>query len=117
MANKLLQSTKDVWALRNKGFGNKQIAEILGLSIQTVNSAIRRGREQGTVKRVRPAPDRFIGTKVKRGNVSDVLASISEEQREWLLKTTNQTGCDTVAEYITEMVRDQYEMEVVQGAA
>ena len=117
MGNVLLQSTKDVWTLRNKGFDSKQISEILGLGIQTVYSAIRRGRECGAVERVRPAPDRFIGTKIKRGNVSDVLASISDDQREWLLKTTAQTGCDTVAEYIAEMVRDQYEMEVVQDAA
>lgn len=110
------QSTKDVWALRNQGLGRKQISEKLGMSVTTVESAIRRGREQGKVKRVAPIRDRFYGTRVKRGTVNHVVDGLSDVQHEWIMEEVRRTGCETVAEYLLEIVRDLHE-EVVQDAA
>lgn len=111
MANLFKQSTKRVWELRLQGYSNLEIKDILDLTPCAIASAVRRGRECGALPRYNQTamPDRRRGSEIRRGTISLILSGLSIEQQEWLVHEAADTGCETIAEYILEIVRDEYE--------
>ena len=48
----------------------------------------------------------FANRRIKMGFMSDILLGLTPDQLDWLAMETDKIGCASVAEYITEMVRD-----------
>ena len=40
--------------------------------------------------------------------MSDILLALTPDQLDWMAKETDKMGCDSVAEYITEIMRDAH---------
>jgi len=48
---------------------------------------------------------------LRLGSISAVLDDLTNEQVDWLATQTRQLGCETVAEFIVEVVRDAHANE------
>jgi hypothetical protein len=95
----------------------REIAAAMGLRYDTVLKAQARARDKGLLPpKRRPHPRQVAQTYVRNnrvvmGHVSDVLVALTREQRVWLVKQTEELGCVNIAEYLTELTRDEYERE------
>jgi len=98
------------------------IAEQVGKSTAAVSAAITRGRQVGVIPMSKPKSKSYQITKMMGGNglkfgtLRKVIDALSLEQIEWLVVDASRIGCDTLAEYITEIVRDEYERKRVEGS-
>jgi len=43
---------------------------------------------------------------IRMGSIGDVGDALSSEQRQWVVDQMSRMGCESVAEYLTELVRD-----------
>ena len=50
----------------------------------------------------------FANRRIKLGYMSDILLAMTPAQLDWMAKETDKMGCDSVAEYITEIMRDAH---------
>lgn len=113
MTAPVTEDTKRVWELHLQGCKNYEIAQITGFKPHRVAHAIMRGRAKGEIpipERVQPVCDRRA-TYIKRGTVNSIVEELSEEQNYWLVDEARKYECDSLAEYILEIVRDVYELE------
>jgi|SaaInl85LU_5_DNA_1037374.scaffolds.fasta_scaffold14491_6 hypothetical protein len=113
MTAPVTEETKRVWQLKLEGLKNYEIAEIMGFTPDRVGRAILRGRAKGELpipERVQPVCDRRQ-TYIRRGTISTVIEGLSERQNFWLVDEARKYECDSLAEYILELVRDAYEVE------
>lgn len=114
------QVTKRIWELYLAGMDRHEIAEQVGKSTASVSAAITRGRQVGVIPMPKPKPKQFRvkkllhGNGLKVGNMGWMMDALSLEQIEWLVVDASRIGCDTLAEYITEIVRDEYERKRVE---
>ena len=103
--------TRQIWDMSLQGMTAPEISQRLGLKFGLVNSAVRRGREKGVIKR------RFNKNPLKRkgidhmrlGAVSEITNGLSVEQLNYLIASASKCGCQTVSEYVLELVRDVLE--------
>ena len=106
--------TLKIWDLFKRGLSSTQISKELGFEFGKVNSALRRGRE-GNILPPHPIKPISSGSHHKNymrlGSVSAILNDLSEEQVIWLAKQTRKLGCETVSEFIVEIVRDAHANE------
>ena len=106
--------TLKIWQLSKDGLSARQISKKLGFKFGKVNSALRRGRESGVIPRPTTKPI-SNGSQhknyLKFGSISMVLDALTNQQIEWLATQTRQLGCETVAEFIVEVVRDTHANE------
>ena len=108
------QQTLQIWDNYRNGVGSKQIAETMGLSRCVVRSALTRGRRKGALpplKRTKNLRHLMQNLKLKNGTMGEVMQTLDERQREWVLAEASSIGCKTVSEYLIELVRDEYERE------
>ena len=113
MTAPVTEETKKVWELHLQGCKNYEIAQIMGFTQDRVGRAIMRGRAKGELpipKIIQPVCDRRA-TYIKRGTVNSIVEGLSEEQNYWLVDEARKLGCDSLSEYILEIVRDVFEME------
>lgn len=111
---KTTPQTLQIWQEYNDGADPKKIAEGIGLSFCAVRKAISRGRKTGAVEpldRTRDFKHQLRKRRLSKGSMKEVFGSISKDQQIWLLEQTSEIGCETVAEYLVELVRDAYEEE------
>ena len=50
----------------------------------------------------------FANRRIKLGFMSDILLAMTPAQLDWMAKETVKMGCESVAEYITEIMRDAH---------
>ena len=43
------------------------------------------------------------------GHIKDIAQALDNDQFDWLCASTAKINCESIAEYLTELVRDQYE--------
>ena len=46
---------------------------------------------------------------IRYGHIKDIAQALDNDQFDWLCASAARIGCDSIAEYLTELVRDQYE--------
>ena len=46
---------------------------------------------------------------LRYGHIRDIVQALDNDQFDWLCESTARIGCDTVAEYLTELARDEFE--------
>ena len=46
---------------------------------------------------------------VHYGHIKDIAQALNNDQFDWLCAETAKIGCESIAEYLTEIVRDEYE--------
>ncbi len=103
--------TRQIWDMSLQGMTAPEISRKLGLKFGLVNSAVRRGRERGVIKR------RFNKNPLKRkgiahmklGSVSEITNGLTMEQLNYLIASASRCECQTVSEYVLELVRDVLE--------
>lgn len=105
----------EVAVMRRAGNSNREIAETLGISYDRVVRCVSQARKRNLLPPKPKAEPRqavrdFVNNYGKRqGRISHVMIALSKEQRLWVMREVTKLECDSVAEYITELVRDEYE--------
>ena len=110
--------TLKIWQLSKDGLSAREISAKLGFKFNKVNSALRRGRESNELppifkKAISHA--RHHKNYLRLGSISAVLDDLTNEQVDWLATQTRQLGCETVAEFILELVRDAHTNEELKN--
>ena len=118
--NELLRSysrkpdTLKIWQLSKDGLSAREISAKLGFKFNKVNSALRRGREAKILPPiVKSQLSKQFGRKtyMRLGSISSICAALSEDQVNWLGNEARRLQCETVSEFILELVRDAHANE------
>lgn len=109
---------EQVAKMRSDGCSYVDIQNALGISHGEVGRLTRQAKNAGLLPEHRAyetAQLRVFRAKtvyqIKMGHTRDVVAAITSEQFDWLASVTARAECDSIAEYLTELVRDEYERE------
>lgn len=107
--------TRQVWDMALQGLSSREIAEELGLKVNTVANRILRGRAKGIIPK-RTEDDMSVRYRLKKSNTTlgsmmAIFDALSTEQRAWLVNQSIDCGCATISEFVVELVRDAYEEE------
>jgi predicted transcriptional regulator len=100
--------------LVNQGMSDQEIAAELGTTIPSVKSAKHRARKDGLIPPHKPKGGygnfvaRIQRENARLGTMQAMLSPLSDEQRDWLLTETQDTGCESISEYIRELIRDAH---------
>lgn len=97
--------------LHQRGLSIPEIMERTGAPRNKIYSALRRAQDRGEVMisstKLSYAPDalrqRF---NLRMGNVSTIIGALNDEQIDWVYAEALKVGCETIAEYLTEVIRD-----------
>jgi len=110
--------TFKIWQLSKDGLSAREISAKLGFKFNKVNSALRRGREANALPPILKksiSHSRHHKNYLRLGSISTVLDDLTNEQVDWLAAQTRQLGCETVAEFILELVRDAHADEELKN--
>ena len=112
--------TRRVAELHMAGHSHAAIQLATGFGYTKVVRAVVIARKAGMVppRKIKASPRQrvkylFANRKIKLGFMSDILLGLTPDQLDWLAVEAGKIGCASVAEYITEMVRDAH----AEGAA
>lgn len=97
--------TQEIWRRYKGGATPAEIVAAMGLSYGLVTSALTRGRDAGVLPQ--PTFGR-VPSYIQRGRINEILAGLSQGQRDWLTKQVLDLDCSNYAEYILECVRDAH---------
>lgn len=106
--------TLKIWEMSLAGASSREIETELGFKFAKINSALRRGRESQVLP---PPPKKAIShvrhhkNYMRLGSISAVLEALTNEQVDWLATQTRQLECETIAEFIVEVVRDAHAID------
>jgi len=110
--------TLKIWQLSKEGLSAREISAKLGFKFNKVNSALRRGREANALPPILKksiSHSRQHKNYLKLSSISAVLDALTEEQVDWLATQTRQLECDSIAEFILELVRDAHAHEELKN--
>ena len=112
--------TLKIWEMSRAGKSSKEIQSELGFKFGKVNSALRRGRECGAIsprRKERPLRIQVAGTQtyMRLGSISSIVNSLNLDQINWLAEEIRTCGCETVSEFILELVRDAHANEELKN--
>ena len=109
--------TKAIWAMHNAGSSQKVIAAKFNVSSAVVSGAINRGRKSGHAKmKVKTATTVYNKSTCMWGYIGQIRDQLSPDQAEWLFHSAEDCECNSVAEYIAELVLDAfYEAKAKEG--
>ena len=91
---------------------------MMGLSRSSVRTALTRGRKNGSIPPFKPASNLkhlLKAANLRNGHISEVFENLTIEQTRWLIEQAGEIECQTVSEYLIELVRDEYEREHDNG--
>lgn len=107
---------EQVAKMRAGGCSYVDIQNALGISHGEVGRLTRQAKDAGLLPEHRAYETAQLRVwraktvyQIKMGHTRDVVAAITPEQFDWLVGVTARTECKSVAEYLTELVRDAYE--------
>lgn len=103
--------TLKIWDMCKNGLSAREIAHQTGWKFGKVNSAVRRGRDAGVIPRPQAKPissGSHHRNYMRLGSISAICNSLATEQVEWLATEARRIECETVAEFILELVRDAH---------
>ncbi len=104
------EQTKSIWASHNAGLSQKVIAAKFGVSSAVVSGAINRGRKSGHAKmKAKTVTTVYNKSTCMWGYIGQIRDQLSPDQAEWLFHSAEDCECNSVAEYIAELVLDAYE--------
>lgn len=109
--------TLKIWEISLAGSSTREIAHQTGWKFGKVNSALRRGRDAGVIPRPQTKPissGSHHKNYMRLGNVSAILDALSNDQVEWLAAEARKLRCESLAEYIVEIIRDAHAVEVMK---
>ena len=112
------EKTLQIWEAYRQGHESKEIADMLGLSRPAVRTALSRGRKNGSLpelKRTGNLKHLLMKHNLRNGHIREVFDNLTMEQTVWLVSQASEIECQTVSEYLIEMVRDEYERENDNG--
>lgn len=110
--------TLKIWEMSLAGASSREIEAELDFKFGKINSALRRGRDAGVIPRPQAKPissGSHHKNYMRLGSVSAILDALSDEQVEWLATEARKIECETVAEYILELVRDAHADEELKN--
>jgi hypothetical protein len=97
------------------GHTEAEIMDKLGASKWAVRSAKARGRQLGVIPPHKPKPGyaAFIARLGKErfhiGKMAQALKPLSDDERNWLLDRAQGDGYESVAEYLCDVIRAEYD--------
>ena len=107
------QEINIVAEMHRAGRSHAEIQKATGFGYTKVVRAVVIARKAGIVppRKNKSTPRQqvkylFANRRIKLGFMGDILLGLTPEQLDWLSVETDKVGCASVAEYITEMVRD-----------
>tara|TARA_R110002153_G_scaffold37733_1_gene110276 strand:+ start:1482 stop:1841 length:360 start_codon:yes stop_codon:yes gene_type:complete len=112
------EKTLQIWETYRQGHESKEIAEMMGLSRCVVRTALTRGRKSGSLpplKRTGNLKHLLRAANLRNGHIREVFENLTMEQTVWLVSQASEIECQTVSEYLVELVRDEYEREKSNG--
>lgn len=114
MAKHILPSDyEQIFAFADKGWPLRLIhSQLPHLNIRQVSRALTRLRKQGRIPLRNGTFQTPPPSHLPKGNLYKLVCELSSEQRAWLFAECAKTGVGSVAEYLTELVRDAYEETV-----
>jgi len=115
------ERTKRAWDLALQGRTPAEIATALGVKPKSVYGMIYRGRNKGLdLKRVESSLSpryRLRKAGIDLGNMRWVFKHLSAEQQTWAVQQALDYQCETLSEFILEVLRDTFEEHVSQKEA
>ena len=106
-----------VAVMRRAGNSNREIAQALGITYDQVGSAVFKARQRNILP---PKPkanprqavlDLVKGNGMRQGRISDMMIELSKEEKVWLIGDAQRDGYETVAQWLTDVVRAKYDKE------
>lgn len=96
-----------------EGLRPRAIVERLGVSSDEVRYAVRKATRYGEVMAHNLNPDvpfkrHAVRARVRLGSLGDLDHELTPAQCQWLIDEVVPTGCDTVREYVAELIRDAH---------
>jgi hypothetical protein len=111
------EQINQVAIMRRAGNSNGEIAQTLGLTYDQVGTAVFRARQRNILPPKPPANPRQAvldlvkGNGLRQGRVSDMMMALSKEEKVWLIGDAQREGYETIAEWLTDVVRAKYDKE------
>jgi len=112
------EKTLQIWEAYRQGHESKEIADMMGLSRCVVRTALTRGRKNGSLpelKRTGNLKHLLMKHNLRNGHIREVFENLTMEQTRWLIEQASKIECQTVSEFLIELVRDEYEREAHNG--
>ena len=107
--------TQRIAEMHRAGHSHAAIQLATGLGYSRVVRGVVEARKAGMIppRKVKASPRQivkylFANRNIKLGYMSDILLALTPDQLDWMAKETDKMGCESVAEYITELVRDAH---------
>jgi len=100
--------------LMSKGMTHDDIAVALGCTTHAVRNGMNRARQKGLLPphEKKSGYDAFAcrvhNARRRIGIMRDAIAPLTDDQMTWLADETEDLGCDNVAEFICELIRDAH---------
>lgn len=110
--------TKIFEDMYRQGLDIHAIADRTGYHRQKVYSAIRRSIARGNLKpRERPATPKLTLRRsgLNMGSIRELCNALSPDQLDWLCEETLKVGCESIGEYLEEIVRDLHAEHTMAG--
>tara|TARA_R110000796_G_scaffold64261_3_gene148935 strand:+ start:47 stop:406 length:360 start_codon:yes stop_codon:yes gene_type:complete len=115
---KTTEKTLKIWEAYRQGHESKEIAEMMGLSRCVVRTALTRGRKSGSLpelKRTGNLKHLLMKHNLRNGHIREVFENLTMDQTRWLVSQAGEIECQTVSEFLIELVRDEFEREKDNG--
>ena len=112
------EKTLKIWETYRQGHESKEIADMLGLSRCAVRTALSRGRKNGSLpalKRASNLKHLLRAANLRNGHIREVFENLTMDQTRWLVSQASEIECQTVSEFLIELVRDEFEREKDNG--
>lgn len=114
--------TDDVYdrcvSLYRSGQYPREIEQTTGLSRRDVLNALGRARKRKDItphryKLPKPLSALVEQSRVRTGSIKQMSEALTVEQRAWLVKQAEDLGCESIAELLAEIVRDEHASQVL----
>jgi len=111
------EQINQVAVLRRAGNRNVEIAQMLNMTYDQVVRCVSRARQRNWLP---PKPkanprqavlDLVKGNGMRQGRISDMMMALSKEEKVWLIGDAQREGYETLAEWLTDVVRAKYDKE------
>jgi hypothetical protein len=111
------EQINQVAVMRRAGNSNREIAQTLGMTYDQVGTAVFKARQRNILP---PKPkanprqavlDLVKGNGLRQGRISDMMIELSKEEKVWLIGDAQRDGYETVAQWLTDVVRAKYDKE------